>query len=421
MERKTRDERQAENIEKWKKVECRGTLEGCTGYGKTRTAIKAFERMQNAYGINALVVVPTTYLVEQWQEKFKEFNLSGIKVRTIQGMLREYDGNPVEDVTLLIPDEIHKYTATEFGKLYDIVNYRYVLGLTATVPEGEKMDVINNHAPVFDTVTLSEALDNKWVSPFIIYQLGVTLPADEKSEYDSITDTFYKCFSWFNHDFNLVKACSDDRVLRDHIKKVIPKWQSVDENIGRFKGYIARFWGSIQKRKKLLSGSVAKLEAVNQILNRFDDKLTICFSQRTDFADQVGDLYPERSVVYHSNINGREIDDEYYGVDRLKERAIKLFSDPDSAVNVLSTAKALDMGADIPAVDLGIITSGTSKSLQAIQRTGRIIRKQEGKRSIIVDIFAKDTQDEKWMNKRYNSFSSDNIRRIYSTKDITEV
>lgn len=413
----TRDERQAEIIENWKDVKCVGTLEACTGFGKTRTAIKAFSRMRDKYNVNALVVVPTNYLVEQWQEKFKEFNLVNIKVRTIQSLLSEYDGEPVETCTLLIPDEIHKYTAEQFGKLYDIVDYKFILGLTATVPEGEKMDVIDNHAPVFDVVTLDDALEHDWVSPFIIYQLGVELSDEERKKYKKYTDTFYKCKAWFT-DWDTIKACtSSDQKLKSYMRSIGEP--ITPSNVGRFKGYIARFWGSIQKRKQLLSTCDSKLDAIEEILGKFPESLTISFSQRTDFADRVAELYPERSVAYHSNIEGQNIDDEYYGVERMKERAIEQFSDPDSPINILSTAKALDMGADIPAVDLGIISSGSSKSLQAIQRTGRIIRKVEGKRSIIVDVFAKDTQDERWMRNRYSDFPSDNIRRIYNVKDIT--
>lgn len=414
----TRDERQANIIEKWKDVGCVGSLIGCTGFGKTRTAIKAYSRMKDKYHVNALVVVPTNYLVEQWKERINKFNLQDIKVRTIQGMLQEYDEEFVEKCTLLIADEIHKYTAKEFGKLYNIVDYTFVMGLTATVPDEDRMDIIDDYAPVFDTVSLDEALDNDWVSPFIIYQLGVELTDKEQKEYNEITDTFYKCFSWFSHDWETLKKCSaSDQELKNYMKS-IGEYPSKG-NVGRFKGYIARFWSSIQKRKQLLSQSEAKLNAIEKILSKFPESLTITFSQRTDFADRVHELYPNRSVVYHSNIKGQNIDDEYYGVERMKERAIEQFSNPDSPINILSTAKALDMGADIPAVDLGIISSGTSKSLQAIQRTGRIIRKVEGKRSIIVDIFCKDTQDERWLKRRYSDFPSENIRRIYSTKDIT--
>jgi len=416
-----RDERQEENIEKWKSAGCKGTLEACTGYGKTYTAMKAVNRLQDSFsGATALVVVPTNYLEEQWNERISSFGLSGVKVRTIQGMNREYDGDILEFCTLLIPDEIHKYTADQFGQLYDMVDYQAVLGLTATIPENdEKREVIDQHAPVFDTVSLHEALTHDWVSPFIIYQLGIELGKEERKRYDEITDKFYKNFSWFNHDFGLLKRCSgSDKHLKAHMRNIGEHVNG--SNIGRFKGHISRVWGAIRDRKTLLYGLDSKLEVVKNLLNTYPDKLTICFSQRTDFADRIHQQFPDRSVVYHSNIDGKEIDGEYYGVERRKERAIELFNRNDSPVNVLSTAQALDMGADIPDIDLAVITSATSKKLQSIQRIGRAIRYQEDKRAIIVDVYAKDTQDEYWLKNRYDSFPSRTIRKIRSIEDIDD-
>ena len=78
------------------------------------------------------------------------------------------------------------------------------------------------------------------------------------------------------------------------------------------------------------------------------------------------------------------------------------------------------MGADIPDIDLAVITSATSKKLQSIQRIGRAIRYQEDKRAIIVDVYAKDTQDEYWLKNRYDSFPSRTIRKIRSIEDIDD-
>jgi len=129
-------------------------------------------------------------------------------------------------------------------------------------------------------------------------------------------------------------------------------------------------------------------------------------------------MNPDRAFAYHSNIEGQEVDGEYYGVERMKERGIDLFSDPSSEVNILSTARALDMGVDIENMDLGIITSASSKSLQAIQRIGRVIRHQENKTAIIVDIFAEDTQDEFWLQGRYKDFPDSLIKRISTINEI---
>jgi len=411
-----RDDRQDEVIENWKDVGCEGTFIGATGFGKTRIGLKIIKRLNKKHNIKTLVIVPTNYLQEQWQERIKKFNLSGVEVKTIQSILRSYKAfEEGEKCTLLIPDEVHKYTAEQFGKLYDIIDYSMVLGLTATIPEDdEKREFIENYAPVFDTVDLAEAKKNDWVSDFIVYQFGIELNPQERMKYDKITDKFYSNFSWFNHDWDKVtRTLNDDKFCKSWASK-----QGIPNQTGRLKGHASRVMGSVQKRKSLLYNSNSKLKVLKKILDKFPDKLTICFSQRTDFADKVAEEFPDRAFAYHSNIEGDDIDGEYYGVERMKEWGIDQFADSSSDINILSTARALDMGADIPAMDLGIITSASSKSLQAIQRIGRVIRYEEDKVAIIVDIFAKDTQDEWWLRSRYDDFPSSSIRRISNIEDI---
>jgi len=412
----TRDQRQSEIIDKWKKAGCKASVEACTGFGKTRTAIKALKRMRSAgYNVSALVVVPTNYLETQWKERLKKFGLKRVDVKTVQSIIRDYSGDsPIGKWNVLIPDEIHKYVAEEFGKLYNAVEYDAVLGLTATVPDDERADIIEKYAPVVDRVTVTEAKENDWVSDFVIYQYGVQLNHQEQDQYDALTDKFYKNFSWFSHDWPKVTKCLND-------DKFCARWaakQGIHGQTGRLKGHASRVMSTVQDRKSLLYQSETKLDVAEKILQRFPDKLTIAFSERTSFADALADRFPDRAFAYHSNIEGQEVDGEYYGVERMKERGIDLFSDPSSEVNILSTARALDMGVDIENMDLGIITSASSKSLQAIQRIGRVIRHQENKTAIIVDIFAEDTQDEFWLQGRYKDFPDSLIKRISTINEI---
>lgn len=63
----TRDERQAEAVQKWLASKGHGTLEMCTGFGKSRTAFLIVERLLSKYpAMDILVVVPTEILKNQW-------------------------------------------------------------------------------------------------------------------------------------------------------------------------------------------------------------------------------------------------------------------------------------------------------------------------------------------------------------------
>lgn len=72
----TRDERQAESVNKWIKTKGHGTVVAGTGVGKTYIAIKAIQRMLTRYpDLNVLVLVPTSALKTQWVGKLEEFDL----------------------------------------------------------------------------------------------------------------------------------------------------------------------------------------------------------------------------------------------------------------------------------------------------------------------------------------------------------
>ena len=73
----SRDERQALVIENWKKVNCRGIIEACTGFGKTKIGLDAIERVQRKNpSVIVVVIVPSKQLKQQGTEKLKARNLS---------------------------------------------------------------------------------------------------------------------------------------------------------------------------------------------------------------------------------------------------------------------------------------------------------------------------------------------------------
>jgi superfamily II DNA or RNA helicase len=72
----TRDERQDLVIEKWKAAGCRSTVVANTGFGKTRTALKAMQRVLNkAPSAIIVVIVPTKILKDQWIKQLKEWDI----------------------------------------------------------------------------------------------------------------------------------------------------------------------------------------------------------------------------------------------------------------------------------------------------------------------------------------------------------
>lgn len=376
------------------------TLEYATGVGKTFTAFLVIDKMLvRDPNRSTIVIVPTEQLQQQWEKLILKGKYKNIKVFVINGItINEIDLN----CTLLVLDEAHRYASEIFSKIFDLVKYEFLLGLTATIDRIDgKHTLLIEKAPVVDTITLVEAKRNGWVSDYLEYNWGLELTPEDREEYNKINKKFNGLFAFFEHNFDLVKNCTTTQGSRNHARENdLNEKQVVINAVNCMK--------AMRDRKTFLYGTVAKQLAALEIVKKFPFK-TITFAESTDFADgltqAINDELGEISLSYHSNLKSTIIEGKKFGPAKLKKRVLERFIDNRYKIRVINTAKALDQGADFPDVVLGIICSGTSSPTTAVQRNGRILRdfinkNGDKKLALIINLFIKNTQDEKWLKKR---------------------
>lgn len=387
--------RQKQVLKRWAANKCKGTLEACTGFGKTYTAVLAIQKTNEQYpDYNILVIVPTKHLKTQWNNQIKTYDLTNTEVVVINtGVKRP------RKCDLLILDEIHNYASHVFSKIFGLVEYKWVLGLTATLQRRDQRDVIiREKAPVIDRISLKDALKAGYVAEFVTYNIPLVLDEDKKKEYSKMSDEFHYYFSKFGHDFNTAMHCLKSKPARQSIAK---RHKVSEEAVHKWS---IQFQRNLAKRKFYLYNHVIKLEAATKIIEAVDKKI-ITFSESVDFASKLTKLTQPWSAVYHGSMK------QYQRVAVLKD-----YEDDKRDIRVINAAKALDEGLDVPGVEMAIICSGTSGSRQNIQRTGRAIRFQPGKKAYIINLYIKDTQDEKWLRERQKSNTN-----IVVLKDVDEL
>jgi len=460
--------RQKEIVGKWADNNYRGTLEAVTGFGKTFasligakdffTTLKEAGRLsyyRENYDYMLVVVVPTDYLREKWRADLKRHNLvswGDVRVDTVHNLIKE-------DIStaMLIPDELHMYVGEDaeyFPTVFERVTSKAIFGLTATLGnEGIMRDLVDSFCPVVDTVNTQEALDNGWVSDHVIYNLGIQMPERDKQEYEKLNKKFHRFFSTFGHDFDKARKCaSDEEYARRYALS-----KNYDTEYVQIRAW--NFMRVMRERKNYLYNAPVKLDVCEQIVSRFPNRKTITFSQSTDFADKLSDRLGDIAVAYHSSLsteirdendkviarakkikeNGstktvyEDRDENRYswsqikvaypnkkltrmGKTRLRKEALRKFGDNRYKIQVMCSAKALDVGLDIPDIDMGIVASGTSTTRQNIQRNGRVIRYVEGKQAIIVQLYILDSQDETWLERRQGD--NPNVKWIYDIDQI---
>lgn len=389
-----RNERQNLGVRKWVGNGCRGTLMWATGVGKTRTGIKSIKlfltKNQNK---KIVVVVPTEYLKVQWMSELAKNQLyHDVDVEIINSAIKLND-----KIDLLVLDEVHRYASDQFYDLFKMRDPTLVLGLSATFNRLDgRHELLNKFCPVCDVITIKEAIENKWLSPYKEYKVLLDVPDIE--DYRELNRQFINTFSIFEFDFNLAMNCLTNIIYRRaYAKKLGMSNPDLDA--------IVFTWNrALKGRKSFVMNHPLKLEVTRKILDARPNSKAITFSATIKQAEEI-----KRGFVVHS------------GKTKKKNRVtMQEFANVKSGV--INTAKSLDEGADVPGLNLAIVLCNTSSQTQKTQRVGRVIRYEEGKEAEIFTLVIKGTNEESWFNtssagKSYIEISLEELDDILYNKD----
>ena len=387
FELKSRDERQEESRVKWIKNKCRGSLVAATGFGKTRVGLNCIKTILAKYpDKKVIIVVPTTALKDQWNAII---DLNGLSLNCETLVINTaIKGSYKCDV--LIIDEIHRAAADQLKLIFKTIEYKYILGLTATFERLDgKHKLLEEYCPVFDEITIEEAKFQGWVSDYNEYL--VLIDVDDLDIYNNYNKEFSECYEYFNYDFNLIMSlvgkyghinCAK---LRD---KMCPNGsheerQRVFRSI-KFKSQ--RFMQLLQARKSFINNHPKKVEIARKIIEARPFSKIITFSNNIKMAESIG----MGGQVY----TGR--------VSRKKERTtIEEFN--RETVGILHTVKKADEGLDVKGLSVGIVLGTDSGRIKASQRLGRVIRKEEDKKAEMFYIIINNTVESKWFAESHKN------------------
>lgn len=264
--------------------------------------------------------------------------------------------------------EIHQYAAETFYEVFEKVKYKIILGLTGTIDRLDgKQTLLTDKCPIIDQLTMEEAIKNKWLAPYTEYK--VLVEVNDIDVYKKHNEDFMKYFAKFNFDFDLAMQCVSgvkvgNRIIKkahqvqyDYAKKIctISPYSStyndaVRQIFGEIKASAFAWNRALRARKEFVMNHPKKIEITKKILEARKDKKAITFSATIKAAEEIGIGY-----VLHSGKTKKKrgiVKDEFDKLD----------------TGVLNTSKALDVGADVPGLNLGIILCNTSSSIQKRQR-----------------------------------------------------
>ena len=329
--------------------------------------------------VNTLIVVPTIALMNQWVEELR------INFGTDIGMLGD-NQNRIEKITvavvnsvrskdlsyfdMIVLDEVHRYGSIENIRPLLQNEFKYKLGLTATLKrsDGEDKKLTDLIGPVVYEYTTEDAVKQGILSKFEIINIGVDLNELERQKYNKYTEIVNR--DGFQGMFQVVYN-------QGH-----PMWHKAVSAVRN------TTW-----RKAVISNAKNKMKTLIEIVKKEKDKKIIIFNETIKMAELERKLLKKEgfhSEIYHSKKKNQE--------------AIEKFKSGE--VNILVSVKSLNEGLDVKDVDIGIRVAGTNQDRDTIQRLGRSLRIVEGKQSKYYQIYCKDTIEKWQITKNTNVIKS---------------
>ncbi len=390
-------EYQAQAYKNWVENSCQGIFDMATGTGKTITSLNCvLEEYQKTGYYNALILVPSIALVEQWTEECAKFNFnnvikvgggnkweedltdyffrkslgqkySTIVIVTYNSLVRPKFSKYIGKFNgILIADEAHNMGSNSLLKFLPNITLQKRIGLSATLERqydeygnGKIRDFFNSYPPYTFSYTMKEAIDNGVLCEYYYYPHVVYLSEIELEEYDKIS-------------------------------KKLAKFYDADKN-SYAKNEIVEIL--LQKRKRLIHKAQNKLPKFKQILKEEYSKRghlrnALVYAPEGDVDEEIQD-----EPDFHINILNqftkevRDIDNwltvsQFTSNTKNRKEILAKFSAGE--INVLTSMKCLDEGVDIPQTELAFFCASTGNPKQFIQRRGRVLRQAEGKNSATI-------------------------------------
>ena len=381
----TRDERQHESVTKWLKAKGHASIVACTGLGKTFIAIKAIQRMRKRYPeLNVLVLVPTSALQSQWIERLAENDV--LRNTTVQVMMgasqRKYKCD------LLIIDECHRINSKVLSNVFNVVKYRAILGLTATLERLDGRDrILAKYAPVCDEIPIEVAMANGWVSPYKDYVVILDVP--DIAVYKEYNREFHEHFGFFDYQWDIVNSLvgkdgfEKRKAYTSKICRNPEEWKNVFKMVTY---HTMGFWRTLKARKAFIANHPEKIRVAQKIIKARQNKKIITFCSSVKVAESFKNGYI------------------FTGKDGKRKNKMTLEEFSKETSGILHTCKLAEEGISIGDLSVGIMLGVNSSKTKQVQTLGRILRLADGKQAEFFTIVIKDTAEVEWMK---NSRSSD--------------
>lgn len=198
--------------------------------------------------------------MKQWIDEFKQM---GVDTSCIRVICLKTAYTTHADVDLLIVDEIHRALSEKYSEVFDTVTYKWILGLTATLPEKDtQLTILSKYCSVVFERSIEHVKDDI-LSPFMIYNLKVGWDAKQQFRYKLFDGKFMHASK------ELSKIRYSSETYKKKYKSIFDMAQDLSKSTQLGVEEIIQskaFWTGMTMRKNAVYANEKKIEVTKQIL-----------------------------------------------------------------------------------------------------------------------------------------------------------
>lgn len=377
----------------WKKNNDSGIFSMATGTGKTITSLNCLLREYETNGYyHNLIVVPTTVLLDQWEEELLKFNFHEkiIKVPSTKKWhhtLRDYcrainaglsfnfsilityasfSNSKFQSVLAKLPDDLcivfdeaHNIGSPSVRKTLPSIKQRKKIALSATPnrkydPEGtEEMEsFFNDKAPYCYSFSTQRAIEEGYLTKYEYFPYIINLSDSESEEYYELSKRILR---HFDSDSGSIKMTEEAKKLLLLRKNIIHKAQSKIDILDKI----------LQDEKSRSNNNEIAYTFLYSPEGYYKNESDTNSRIIQEFVNKIRQNFPELNI------------EQYTSESSEKERLLDDFE--NGFIDILASMKCLDEGVDIPRTEVAIFCSSTGNPRQFIQRRGRVLRRHKDK------------------------------------------
>lgn len=383
----------------WVANNYKGMFAMATGTGKTITSLNCLLNEFRKIGVyRAIITVPTTALVEQWEKECSKFNFKNIitvsskenwdknlaffntaskLIDTSYIVIVTYASLPrpkfqsyfsqLPKDTILIADETHNLGSQGLLRLLPNIHLEKRIGLSAT--PNRKFDEAGNQAiqeffndepPYIVSYSMEEALNIGWLCKYTYQPHIVKLTDQEMEKYKELSLQLLR-MGLFD------KETGNFRSTPEIEKKLLERKRIIHKAANKLEAFKAILRSEFDKRKNLKYTLIYVPEGVEASFDETD------FSVETEDENRLINEYTKAVSQTDDSVMVKQ----FTANSTNREEILKNFE--ESNIHVLTSMKCLDEGVDVPRSELAIFCASTGNPRQFIQRRGRVLRLHKDK------------------------------------------